>query len=90
MNPRAREQQENEVAAAQRMRRQKENWMDEFFEDKDAQLWQAFKDTPLGEEKVLLNIHHAVKSLGSLRQEVQTVMDTGKMAQAGLDQETQQ
>lgn len=87
MNPRDREQQENEVATAQRMQRHKETWTDEFFWEKDALLWQAFKDTPLGKKKALVNIHHAAKSLDALRQEVQTVMDTGKMAQAALDQD---
>ena len=90
MNPRAREQVENEVDEARVMQRQKDAWLDDFFATKEQQLWGAFKNTAIGDADALVNIHHAAKSLGSLKQEVQTVMDTGKLAQAAINLDTNQ
>ena len=87
MNPAEKEQVENEVNAARQMQRQKAAWLDEFFERKDLLLWDAFKSVPLRDKDALVDIHHAAKSLESLRQEIQTVMDSGKLAQAALNLE---
>jgi len=90
MDPRAREQVENEVDAAQDMRRRKEVWIDEFFAKKEAQLLTAFRETPIGNGTKLSEIHYMSKALQALQSEVQTVMDTGKLAQAAINLEAQQ
>ena len=58
----------------------------DFFAAKDEQLWEAFKQCPLGDAEKLGGIHHAAKAMNSLRQEVQNVIDTGKMAQLALEE----
>ena len=89
MNPRDREQVENEVNLAQNMARAKGIWIDDFFESKEAQLLAAFRQVPVGDTEKLSEIHYMSKALHSLQQEVQTVMDSGKLAQAALNEETQ-
>ena len=85
MNPEAVEQCEREVIKTREVKRLKDKFLDKFFEDKDAQLFAMFKETPLGAADALNAIHHQLKSLNALRAEVSSVMDTGRMAGIMLD-----
>lgn len=84
MKPEHQEQFENEVEETRKMKTLKNKFLDKFFEDKEAQLFNAFKNCPLGDEKVLAGIHMAYKSMHALQSEVQSVMNTGKMAEMSL------
>ena len=85
MNPTEREQIENEVNEAVQMRRRKDAWLDDFFAQKQAQLFDQFRRASIGSSESLVNIHSASKALGALQVEVQTVIDTGKLAQEALN-----
>lgn len=76
---------EDEINIATQVRRIKVSFLDKFFEEKEAQIFELFKATPIGSSDDLVEIHHQLKSLNALRVEIQSAMDTGKMAQMELD-----
>lgn len=73
---------EEELSAAQLVNKMKSGFLDTFFDRKEIELWQAFNNVSIGDRDALENIHHQYKSLNALRLEVQSVVDTGMMAQA--------
>ena len=87
MRPEQQEQCENEVEATREVKQLKSKFLDEFFAGKEQQLFQLLRQIPLGSSDELSNIHHQLMSMNALQVEIQTVMDTGKMAQMSLDQE---
>lgn len=80
---------ENEVDLSRDVRKLKKSFLDEFFRDKEKLLFEHMKNLPLGSVDDLVEIHHQLKSLNALQVEIQSVIDTGKMAQMELDKEDQ-
>jgi len=87
MNPDQHEQCENEVEATREVKQLKSKFLDKFFADKEAQLFEALRQTPIGAIDNLNNIHHQLKSLNALQTEIQTVLNTGHMADIMLAEE---
>ena len=87
MRPEDREQFEDEAEASRRVERLKKNFLDKFFEDKERQLFDTFRSCEIGDDDDLKAIHMMSKSLNSLQAEIQTVLNTGKMASLSLAQE---
>jgi len=76
---------EDEVVRATKVRKLKDAFLDQFFQEKEAQLFEHFKSIPIGASDDLVEIHHQLKSMNALKVAVQSVMDTGKMARIELD-----
>jgi len=76
---------ERELKGANDAKKLNNKFLDAFFDTKDRQLWEAFGQTRLGDAAALAEIHHQYKSMNALRSEVQTVINTGKLAQAEKD-----
>lgn len=77
---------EDEVTAARHMESLRP-WLEGFFARKDRELFDAFKLTTISDpdrDDKLVGIHHATKSLDSLKEEMLSVINTGKMAAAQL------
>ncbi len=87
MNPETKEQLDNEMEASRQMQRIKDKFLDKFFADKEAQVFSAIKDLPLGDVDKLNSLHMMIKSLQSLQSEVNSVMNTGKLANLALAEE---
>ena len=79
---------EQEVDNARRASKLKNRYLDQFFEDKQAQLHEYLADLPLGQNEALIVVHHQLKSLEALKQDIQTYVDTGKLASMTLDKHT--
>ena len=75
-----------EVKRADEIRRLKRAFLDEFFERKTEFLFEYVKNLPLGNHEDLVEAHHQIKALEALKQEVNTVLETGKMATFTLKQ----
>ena len=58
-----------------------------FFDDKEAQLFQAFITCTAGDAESLTAIHYGAKALQSLQIDVQGVVDSGKISAAQKAQE---
>lgn len=71
---------EDEIQAAQVVHKIKVQFLDDFFDRKDRELYVAFSRVSLGDAKTLTEIHHQSKSLNALRTEVQSAVNTGKLA----------
>lgn len=71
---------EDELQAAQAVHKIKVQFLDDFFDRKDKELYAAFRQVSLGDSKTLVEIHHQSKSLNALRMEVQSAVNTGKLA----------
>ena len=69
-----------ELRQGKAMSKRKDEFLDDFFATKEQQLFDAFKDTRIGDTVTLVNIHTQLKSLNALQTEVQNVMDSAKMA----------
>jgi len=78
------EQFEDEVETTRQVLQLKDKFLDNFFEDKERQLFDAFRNCDIGDDTGLQAIHMMTKSLNSLQFEIQTVMNTGKMASMSL------
>ena len=76
---------EDEIVIARDVKRLKDSFLDQFFKDKEQQLFDHFKRIPIGAANDLVELHHQLKSMNALQVEIQSAMDTGKMAQIGLD-----
>ncbi|RKZ07750.1 hypothetical protein DRQ25_10790 [Candidatus Fermentibacteria bacterium] len=76
---------EQELYEAQEVKKIKIRFLDDFFDRKEKELWDAFGRTKIGDSTSLIEIHHQFKSLNALRAEVQTAVNTGKLAQAEKD-----
>jgi len=70
---------------ADEVRRLKRAFLDEFFEKKTEFLFEYVKSLPLGSHDDLVEAHHQIKALEALKQEVNTVLETGKMATFTLE-----
>lgn len=77
----------DELNEARQARRLKNDLLGDFFKEKEQLLFNAIQDTKIGDAEALVNIHHQLKSLNALRQEIETIIDTGKLAQAELNQQ---
>lgn len=75
----------NEVHLSDQVKRLKVLFLDSFFKQKEQQLFDLLRTTPLGDAAAVVAIHHQLKSLNALQVEIQSYIDTGKMAQVGLD-----
>lgn len=75
---------EREIQAARGIQAAYNVGMAKFFENKLTQLWGAFAKAPAGDIKALETIHHATKATLALQGEMQSVLDTGKLAEAQL------
>lgn len=75
----------DEVKKADEVRRLKRAFLDEFFETKTQLLFNYIKTLPLGSRDDLVDAHHQIKALEALKQEVNTVIETGKMAAFTLE-----
>lgn len=73
-----------EMGQARQAKQLKNHFLDQFFIDKEQQLFNHIKNLPIGDVDRLVDAHHQLKSLGALRLEIETVVDTGKLAEAGL------
>lgn len=73
----------HEAKAAKRLR---DDFLGDFMAGKEAQIFEHIKNLPLGSTDQLIEAHHQLKSLNSLRMEIESVMNTGKLAEAGLQQ----
>jgi len=76
----------DEVTAARHMEASRP-WLEAFFMRKDRELFDAFKGVQISDENKLSSltgIHHATKALNSLKEEMLSVINTGKMAAAQL------
>ena len=87
MNPEEQEQLEGEVDKSRQVKQLKNAFLDKFFEDKERQIFNALKELPLGSNDDLNNIHMMLKSMMALKSEVNTAMNTGKLASIGLSGE---
>lgn len=76
---------EKEVEQARTVKMLGGAFLDKFFEEKSEQLFEAFKDCAIGDADGLEKIHAAYKSMNALQAEIQTVMNSGKLAQKSLD-----
>lgn len=76
---------EKEVEQAHVVKTMGEAFLDKFFKEKNEQLFEAFKDCAIGDADGLEKIHAAYKSMNALQAEIQTVMNSGKLAQKSLD-----
>jgi len=57
-----------------------------FFEDKEAQLWEAFKDAPTVDKEGLFDIKLQSNALKGMESYFQGAIDTGKLAQKQLEE----
>jgi len=87
MNPESREQFEKEVDKANSVKKLKDKFLDEFFKNKEAQIFEAMKGLPLGDADALNSMHMMLKSMQSLQSEVNTAMNSGNMAAMSLSEE---
>jgi len=71
---------EDELYEARQAKRLRKDFLGDFFRDKEAQILDLIKELPLGSTDALVNAHHQLKSLNALQMELQTVINTGKMA----------
>lgn len=76
---------EMEITLAEDVRKLKKAFLDEFFRDKEQTLMEHFKNIPIGSVDDLVDVHHQLKSLNALQVEIQSILDTGKMARMTLD-----
>jgi len=81
---------EEDIHKAHEAKRLESQLLNDFFTEKDAQLWDAFKRVPVRDRDALIEVHHAVIALDALRSELQAFEDSGKLAQAELDRENQE
>lgn len=59
----------------------------QFFEQKNANLIEAFRLAPIGNDQVLKNIHCMFKALDALKVDLLTTIETGKLAEIALNAE---
>jgi len=79
---------EDEIERARQVSKLKSQILDTFFKEKEQQLFNYIKQIPLGDTDQLVTVHHQLMSLNALQVELQTAIDTGKMAQISLDAAT--
>ncbi|RLC97844.1 MAG: hypothetical protein DRI46_12300 [Chloroflexi bacterium] len=77
---------EEELYEAKLAKRIRNDFLGDFFRDKEQQIFDLIKALPIGSGDDLINAHHQLKSLNALQQEIQSVENTGKMAEVALKQ----
>jgi len=87
MNEDLRSKLEDEVSKANAMSAAYNQVLGSFFENKQAQLFQAFAAVKSGDVDGLVGIHNASKALMSLELEIQGVIDSGKLAAAQIKED---
>lgn len=80
------EQLNDEIHMADQAKKLKAMFLDTFFETKEEQLFNMLRDIPLGDAAAVIAVHHQLKSLNALQVEIQSYIDTGKMARIELDE----
>ena len=78
---------DDQIAKGTTMQAALNNGLQSFFDDKEAQLFQAFRNCNAGDTETLATIHYGAKALQSLRTEVQGVIDSGKISAVQKEQE---
>lgn len=63
-----------------------EQFIQPFFESKTEQLFNEIQRVKLGDTETLTAIHHQIKSLTALCTDIQSYIDTGKMAGISLNE----
>lgn len=74
-----------EMDEAREARRLRNDILGDFFRDKQQQLFEAMQEVAIGDSDTLVNIHHQMKSLNALETELESIINTGKLAQAELN-----
>ena len=74
-------EEQHEAKVAKRLRN---DFLGDFFQTKEAQILTLIKNLPLGAHDQLIEAHHQLKSLNSLQMEINSVINTGKMAEAEI------
>ncbi len=70
-----------ELYEARVAKRLRNDFLGDFFKDKEKVLYDAFREVPLGNTEALVNLHHQIKSLNALQMEIESVINSGKMSQ---------
>lgn len=67
-------------------------YLKDFFEEKEAVIIEAFRNAPIGDSDMLMNIHLMYKALDAHKHDILTKIETGKMATIQLNaaEETKQ
>lgn len=73
-----------ELDAAREAKRLRNDLLGDFFNDKKQQLFEYLQDVRIGDTESLVNIHHQIKSLNALQSEIDSVINTGKLASAEI------
>lgn len=74
-----------ELRAARSMQALKVDFFDAYFTRKEAELIDAIKYCAVGNSDMLVNLHMRIKALVELQLDINTVIDTGELAQAHLN-----
>lgn len=77
---------QEEIAKATSARSLKRQMLDDFFEEKQHMLFEAFKHARIGDTERLVDLHHQLKSVNALRVEIESHIETGQMARQMLDE----
>ena len=81
---------DDQIAKGEHMQAALNVGLQDFFDNKEIQLFKAFCSCKAGDTKTLEAIHYGVLALQSLQLEVQGVIDSGKISAAQKAQETGQ
>jgi hypothetical protein len=79
---------EEEIAQSIDVKRLKNAYLDKFFREKYIQVHEHIAALPLGQTDALVIAHHQLKSLAALETEIQSYIDSGKLAAISLDEYT--
>ena len=77
----------NESLQGQRYQAAWDEILRPFFAEKEMQLFAAFRDTPSDRTDLLVSLKMQSNALDSLKSEIQTHIDTGKLARLQIDKE---
>jgi hypothetical protein len=79
-----------EVEKAQIAKDALDKYFGEFFEDKERILLNAFRTCAIGDKESLCNVHMMFKSLDSLKHDLLVKIETGKMAEFQIEEDSKQ
>lgn len=81
-----------EVEASGNAKQAYDLYLKDFFEEKEAVIIEAFRNAPVGDSAMLMNIHLMYKALDAHKHDILTKIETGKMATVQLNaaEETRQ
>lgn len=84
MTPQEQIQLQYEIQASEQAQFAYNQYFAGFFEQKEADLIQAFRSAPIGDVEILRNIQCLFKSLDSIKMDLLTKIETGKLAEVAL------